>query len=790
MQSVGTRRVFFGVALVSLGVLMLQLALTRLFSATMSYHFAFLAISLALFGSGAAGVVAYLGRRRLEAVATERALSVGALAFAGTTVLALLVVLGQPLGYGESGVLTLARLTLIYVAAALPFFCAGGVVTLALTRFAADVSRLYLYDLGGAAAGCLLLVPLLDLVGAVNAVLAVAVLAALAALSFEWDRPAPGLYRDYALVASALAVGLLLGNVWTGFIDVRQAKGLVEAGHVIFARWNSFSRVTVWGDPADDTLLVMIDADAATPLSRAGHDTERHAARRARIESLAYHVRPGGKTLVIGAGGGDDVILARLFGSHDVTAVEINPLIAREVMRREPFRSFSGALYEQPGVRLVVDEARGYLRRTDETYDVIQATMVDTWAATAAGAFALAENNLYTVEAFHDYVARLSDDGVLSLTRWYTEPPDQILRLATLTRALAGERGLLDAARHVMIVRAASDPGGVRAATTFLFKKSPFTPDEVARVEALAAAQGFTLLFTPATRPPGPLTDLLTAPDPAPVWNALDSNVAPTRDDAPFFFNSVRPRHALRALHAPAEWAKTNLGTFVLLALLALSTLLSLLFILGPLLVARRGALRGDTRVKLLGLGYFACLGAGFILVEVVLVQKCILFLGPPVYALAVVLFSLLAWSAAGSGLSGRIPDAALGRALPRVLLGVVGAVVLAVIALSPAFDALARLSLPLRIAVTVTLLAPLGLTMGMPMPSGLRLLRHATPEIISWAWGVNGALSVMGSVGALALALVLGFNVALLVGAGLYLAALLLARGLARAATVAVARS
>src|SRR5688572_30174940 len=231
----------------------------------------------------------------------------------------------------------------------------------------------------------------------------------------------------------------------------------------------------------------MIDADAATEVTRGGTDLVRHAYLAGRIEALAWHLRPGAKALILGPGGGNDVVTALLFGAREVTAVEVNPIIARDLMSSEPLRSYSGALFEQPGVRLVVDEARSFIRGSPEKYDLIQGTMVDTWAATAAGAFALTENHLYTVEAFKDYVAHLAPDGVLSMTRWYLEPPDQLLRLVSLARTTLDELGLGPAAERIIVVRGPTEEGTERAPATFLMKASPFTPAEVDRVETEAA---------------------------------------------------------------------------------------------------------------------------------------------------------------------------------------------------------------------------------------------------------------------------------------------------------------
>ena len=765
-------RVFAGVGLVSLCVLMLQLALTRLFSATMYYHFAFLAISLALLGSGASGVLVYLMGRRLSAERSPWAPALSAALFAVSCPLALAVILDNPLSPLDSGRTTLVRLTWIYGAAALPFFFAGGVVTLAIARYAQQMSRLYLFDLGGASLGCLLLIPVMDQLGAVNTILMIGAVAAVAALVLD-GAPVGG---GWPVALFALAVGLsafAIHNAATRRLDVRRAKGLVEEGNVIFSRWNSFSRVTVWGSLENDAVLIMIDADAATLLSRDGSDIARNAGQAERVEALAYRLRPGSQALIIGPGGGNDVIMARLFNARPVTGVEVNPIIAREIMLSEPFLGYSGRLYLQPDVRLVVDEGRSFVRASRERYDVIQGTMVDTWAATAAGAFALAENNLYTVEAFRDYVAHLTDRGVLSMTRWYQEPPDQLLRLFALARATLREMGIDHPDRHLMLVRGPTEPGTTRAPSTFLLGRGEFTVQEAGLVEAVARRDAFTVLYTPFHRPSNLFSLLAQAEDPSRVWTGYENDISPPTDNRPFFFNTVRPGNLRAALGSVGEWRKTNLGTFVLFSLVAITMVLTVAFILGPLAVARRDALASSTRTKLSCLLYFAGLGAGFIILEVALVQKCILFLGHPVYSLAVVLFSLLGFSGLGSLLSGRIADPRLRETLPRVLILLAGAVVVYVLLLSPVFHAFVQLGRPYRIVITVALLAPLGLVMGMPMPIGMRVLNRESPALIPWAWGVNGAASVLGSAAALAIALLTGFNQAMLAGAALYLLAL-----------------
>ncbi len=754
---------FLGVALVSLATLVLELTLTRLFSATMFYHFAFLAISLALFGSGASGVFVYVARPRLDEDRTRALLGLFSALFAVSTVVALVVILRHPLNPAAPGLKTLGSLAWIYGAASLPFFFSGCVITLAITAWARDISRLYLFDLAGAAVGCLLLVPTLGLLGAIDTVLATAVVAVLGGLLLSGKR--------WLLPLAAIALALVPLNRATGMLALSESKGLSEHG-ILFSRWNSFSRVTVVQPEDPNRQLIFIDSDAATVIYRNAGDPSLHPELRDKVEGLAYHLGGRQKVLIIGPGGGVDVIIARLHGAKEVTAVELNPLVARDVMSSEPFLSFSGRIYEQPGVRLEVDDGRSFLRRSDEQNDLIVATMVDTWAATAAGAFALSENNLYTVEAFEDYLERLSPDGILSMNRWYQSPPDQLLRLVSLGREVLRTRGAKEPGRHFIIVRGPQE-GMPLTSATVLLKKSPFSPEEVERAEAFARRQGLELLYTPRTRPANDLTRLITAADPADLVRTFESNIAPPRDNSPFFFQSVRLEKLVSRRWSFGEWRRTNLGTVVLFGLVAITSLLVVAFILGPLLLVKKRLRAAPRQGRVSFLLYFAMLGAGFIVVEVVLLQKCVLFLGHPAYALTVVLFALLLFSGIGSFLSGRFRDDALPQALRRGILLVVGLIVATVLALSPLFYALVHLGAPWRVLITILALAPLGLALGIPMPTGIRILAQRAPELIPWAWGVNGAASVLGSVGAIALAMVWGFDQALLLAALLYLAGL-----------------
>jgi spermidine synthase len=768
-------RIFAGISLITMSVLMFELGLTRIFSATMYYHFAFMAISLALFGSGASGVFIFLIQRRLEPARTGYWLALASQLFAVTTLVALYVVLTHPVAL-DAGLKNYYTLGVVYAATTLPFFFAGCAITLAITRFASDISRLYLFDLAGAAVGCVLLIPALNTFGAINTVLLVAAGAASAAVVFSAGTDSRRAYVAGSCALAAGFLGLFVYNIATDRIDVRFSKGANEAG-LLFAKWNSFSRITVQGDLSEKEAWIVIDSDAATKITRDGESAAAQEEQLRHLGSIAYRLKNDGNVLIIGPGGGADVIAARAARMKSITAVEINPIIARDVMSTEPFRSFSGAIYEQPGVQLTIDEARSFIRSSPGGYDIIQATLVDTWAATGAGAFALTENNLYTVEAFKDYINHLSDDGILTMTRWYFEPPDQLLRLFSIVRATMSELGISNPGRHVVLLverfeRGAEQSKLILAPATLLLKKSEFTDEEIRTIESIAAEREYNVMYTPLTHPPNTFTKLMEAENPADVWNGFETNIAPTYDNNPFFFNTIRLSKLRSITDGPGEWFKNNVGTFLLFSLFTITLVLVMAFIFGPLLIARRGDLATGGASKMSYLLYFACLGAGFIIVEVAMIQKFILFLGHPVYALTVVLFSLLTFSAVGSYLSGRIfPQPQPGSVLK--LLGLVAAVILVyTIALPPMFYGLVHLAHPLRILIAVVAMAPLAGLMGMPMPLAIRLVSRSAPELIPWAWGVNGATSVMGSVAALVVAILSGFNQALIVGAGLYLLA------------------
>ncbi len=753
------RRIYFLVFLVSASILMLELVLTRIFSVKLYYHYAFMVISLALFGSGASGIYVYLFPRFFRRDRLEAHLFWACGWFAASIPVVLALILWLDFQF-DFTLRQLGRVLLLYGIPAIPFFFGGLCISLAITHLAENVSRLYSFDLAGAACGCLLVIPLLDLLGGPQAMLAIAGLAGASC----WLLAGSALQKWLPALLVGPIAGFLVLSPNHSWLKIQYVKGRNE-GEALFSKWNSSSRITVVQVNHDrkNTWIIM-DGDAGTLLPDFNGDIESWRFLQTRVSSLAYHLKQPAETLIIGPGGGLDVLTALSFGNKNITGVEINPIIVNDVMR-DRFKDFTGRLYFRPEVTIHVDEGRSFIRRATTQYDIIQATLVDTWAATAAGAFALTENNLYTVEAFRDYFSKLKPDGILTFTRWNLEPPQQDLRLVSLARAAMQEMHLPHPERSIVMVRENRQRDAVEC--NFLFKKSGFNDDEVRQIEAVSQANAFEILYSPLTRPDNPFTRLITAEDPAHFYESYVYDVTPPRDNSPFFFHTVRLPQLWASLFLSWEAKKTNVGLLVLSLVFFAALFLVLLFIFVPLYWRQRAALAAGPGAA--SLGYFVCLGLGFITIEMTFVQKFILFLGQPVYALSVVLFSTLLFSGLGSYLSSRLPRSSLRRNM-RLACALVALTALIYLWVLPGFlYDLVALPVFTKAMLVVGCLIPLSLLMGMPMPLGIQWLERSSPQLIPWAWGINGSSSVLGSILTVLVGVNFGFNQALGAASFLY---------------------
>jgi hypothetical protein len=759
------------VALVSAAIILYQVAITRVLSVVIWYHFAFLAISLAMLGLGAPGVWFSLARPRPRSLV--HALLAGSVAVPLSVVVA--VKLGAPAAPGAALAGRFAGpsptdVLLISVAMLVPMLCLGGAVCLLLMEARGRlIGRMYGADLLGATVGALLVVPLLHRFPTPLLVAASGFLPLLAAVLGGARR---------SIVAS-VALALLACIVWGEPFTLRYTKTYEESGAraPVLEKWTPTARLTffdnifwvpdkeagfAWGrgskaqPVAVEQGWIEQDGCAGTPITRFDGDLDKLEYLLDDVTTVGHQLRTPRSVAIIGAGGGRDILTALLAGAERVDAVELNPHIVETVSTR--FGEMTGDVYHLPGVNAVVEEGRSFLTRTRQRYDLIQIALTDSWTATAAGAFALSENYLYTREAFHLYWSRLSDAGLVSISRWFEGHRElEAARLLVLARAALADLGVEAPDDHLAAIAS-------KGVVTVLVSRHPLHANDIEILDDVASRRGFVRHFpVHAGTPGGSAIASVMLHGPAQI-ELSGVDLSPPDDDRPFFFQMVpvlgRVDPVLLQTGSPNE-----LSVVILRRLLVLVSLLTLALFFVPFLLSRRlrrhaGFWRGS--------GYFVAIGLAFMLVEAGLIQRFILYLGHPSYATTVVLAALLLGAGLGSIVAGRTPLARIQRlshALP-LLLALVNFV------LAPTFAATLGLGFAVRVLVSVAFLLPAGFAMGFAFPAGM--LRFGDGNK-AWFWAQNGAASVLATVFSLAVAMLVGFALVVYLGVAAYLAAVLL---------------
>lgn len=751
-------RIVSAVGLVAGCTLALQVLLTRIFAAELFYHFAFFAISLALLGTGAAGIAIYV-RPKWFSAPVESLLARWCMVFAALLLIVPAVLVRLDYTYANFNVTAsfAANLGVAAVAAALPFLAAGVVIALAIRAYVAHVGRVYAFDLAGAALGAVAIVPVLWLVPAPLLAVALGLLAACAALLC-----APAGSRDRALAAGATGIAALalLAGAATSLYKMPTHFPIPSVAD----RWTPISRVVGYsGKGPRGNALVSYDQDVApVPFHGAGGPLPNWRRMGLGPQSIAFRTAPLGRGLIIGGGGGRDIYNALSSGERGVDVIELNRAI-RDVVDG-PLARWSGKPYELPGVRTSIGDGRSTLAARDTRYNVINIGFTNTLTAGSGSAYALSENNLYTVEAFQEYFDHLSPGGILSISRLYRFAGDEVLR-ATIVALTALKKDGVARPRDHVVVMLATDSLGEVFGTVLTRPSKPFTRAEVARLGRLARARDAELVFAPGGPYRREWRGLAAATSLTRFCNAYPLNVCATTDNKPFFLNSTRLSD-LGAKLPPGTSFIARTPYVVLLIVLGILIVLAVLGFVLPLALQRTQA-----RPPLRSLVFFAAIGLGFLMLEVVLIQRLVLFLGFPTYALSVVLFALLLATGLGAALSSRWRDPR--SALTASLAGACVLIALAALGLEPLLRELIDLPFAARVAITVGLLVPVGVLLGAAMPLGLGRLSGLHPTGVVWAWGINGVTSVLAAVLAVFIAIEWGFQVTTLAALACYLVAL-----------------
>jgi hypothetical protein len=792
-----SRRHYVGIFALSLATLFLELSLMRVLSVANWYHFGFLVISTALLAFGASGIVLTLWARLREEVSLDHVVAALSVAFGVMAVASYWVLQNIPFHPFNIDRAQLVFMPLYFIVAGTPFFCSGLVIGLLLSRGGRCVDHLYAADLIGAGFGCALIALVMPAVGGAGSIVAAAGIGFVAASVFGWARARRLALAGLALAILSIPLAMIADKAMPISVIPEKRHPVQPDTAPIYSAWNAFSRVDVFNLPAmpekgrpDAGLSIIIDmgtAGTAVPDLSVGVRSYLQRSASYRSTCVPYFGKSNPKVLIIGSGAGREVIEALYCGAESITAVEINPIINDIVSQH--MRTNWGGLFEQPQVRLVTEEGRSFVRRCNEKFDIIISIQTMSDPAITSGALTMSESYLFTKEAFVDYLNHLSPDGVLLITR----PISQQLKLFATIREVFEEQHLGNPARHLISFEGPLAPYGHSLFNTgFLFKISSWADDEVRAVaERLGTGQPerwfgqSSKIFYPPLKSesqPGSVSsqfvEVLSTPDLQAFYAANREELRPATDDRPFFnqllkWTSLRLGDFRRVFHVGSSYSTLArpVTEVMLVTMLVQTMLVAAAFILFPLAHFARGGLQVPRRWAFLT--YFAGLGLGFIMIEIVFIERFMLFLGQPVYSFAVVLAGLLIFSGIGAFLVSRF------RENTRAILTPIFASLLIVLFLisiaSPSIFSLA-LGLPLvwRIMIVLMILAPIGILLGMPFPIGLLIIGEEAAAFVPWAWGVNGFFTVLGSIGASILGMAFGFTVVLMFSGACYLLALL----------------
>ncbi len=801
---------YSGIGLVSAILLALQILQSRIFSVTTWYHLSFLVVSIAMFGLTLGALKVY---RMDEAEVRENWSTVAgrySLYLAVTMVISLAVQLYVPLVH-ENILKTFALLPIVAFFSGLPAYMGGVLVSLSLTRAPFPMERAYGADLFGAAAGCLAVLMLMSLIDAPSCVILLAALSLVAGRLYlmadsESSEDSAKLSRWLTwpliplllLVAfNALAPSKLFAITWV------KAKYEPESAYDVVT-WNPISRVTVtpervgvpffWGPATKNRTEAVvahrwlaIDGGAGTPLTKFdGKSFETLKYLEDDVTNTAHLFSKDKEVGVIGVGGGRDVLSAYYFGAKAVTAIDINPAQVRFLTKDPFFLSYTN-LYPRPGLEIINDEARSWFARSDRKFDLIQMSLIDTWAASAAGAFALSENTLYTQEAWTAFLDDLKDDGILTVSRWYKKGSDlDSARLISLAMTTLWNQGVSNPKEHIVMVAS-------EGVANIMVGKAPFSEDQIKQIAQHSHDKGFHLLLSPlGGEEQGVMRIIYEAESPqkqAAYIDTLPYDLAAPTDWRPFFFNQTKfdqPMLLLRAAFRMPGTVGTSFGhvraTMNLLFINFFSLLVVGLVIVYPQLSKVREV---EKSTLYSGSLYFLLIGLGFMLIEIGLLQVFGIFLGHPTYSLSVTLFSLILFTGAGSLLSERFPlrnssttfawaaaTAAYGACLPFLI--------------DYGMQNMIETSLLLRAGLCCVMLLPMGLLLGYGFPTGMALSSRVNTQLTPWLWGVNGAAGVLGSSVAIVLNIAFGVQYTIWIGCLCYALIPLAARVLLKKAASA----
>jgi len=797
-----SRPPWYSIAMLSMTALAYEILLMRLFSIIQWHHFAYMIISLALLGYGASGTFLVLFRKQL--LPRYNRVYLANLVLFGISSLACYL-LAQQIQFNAEEILwqpqQMFRLMMLYVILALPFFFVANAIGLTLFLYHKEMSRIYAADLFGAGFGGLLIIVLLFIALPSEILKYITALIMLTAVLASWE-----LYRNKSqilrlLIPAFVAGGifsLLLPHAWTE-LEYSPYKGLsqrlmISSAKVVLQQSSPLGLITVVESPLipfryapglsinateepPEQIGVFFDADAMSVITRVDDRRQTFSYLNRLTSALAYSLSPIEDVLILGSGSGADVLQARYNNVKQITAVEMDKQIIN--LLRQDYKDFSGHVYDSENVKVYAAEARGFVAGDNNLYDLVQLTLIDSFGASSAGLYALSESYLYTIEALREYLSRLNPQGYLSISRWIKLPPRDSLKLVATAVDALKRNGIRSPENNLLLIRSLQT-------STLLIKNTAVTKEDIALLKNFCDQNSFDIAYYPGMLPfEANRYNILAEPyfytgvmailgeESDDFIRRYKFNIQPATDDRPFFFQffkwCVLPE--IMSLSGQGGMPLLEWGYLILVATLVQAVFVSLFLILLPLIFYRRSekqtAMPG---LKLRVFAYFLMLGLAFLFVEIAFIQKFILFLHHPIFAVAVVLAAFLIFAGLGSHWSRRFADSRShnkGVNQAVLIVVIIGSAYLLI--LGPIFSVLISQPVVIKIILSVLLIAPLAFCMGMPFPLGLSRLAETNADLVPWVWGVNGCASVLSAIVATIIAIHFGFTIVILSALVLY---------------------
>lgn len=796
-ETAAARPPLLTIAILSASALGYEILLIRLFSIVQWHHFAYMIISLALLGYGASGTFLSFARTRL--LRRYPAALLGSLALFAVSALPCFL-LAQRMHFNPEEMLwdagQVAHLTAMYLLLSVPFFFAANAIALSLWRFAGRTGSLYAADLLGAGFGSLGVLLLLFVLPPLPGLAAVAALGVLCLPVAVLELRLP--WRRVTLAFAALSVA---GIAWLGAtapLQMSPYKALSQAmriggAELLARRYGPLASLAVVGNRVippryapgmslnagtgpPPQLSLFADGNEFGAVTRDSGEPRQLAFLDQLTSALPYHTASPRRVLVPGAGGGMDVLQALQAGAAEVDAVELNPQVTGLLLNE--FAAYSGDLYRRPGVRLHIDEVRGFLAGRDTRYDLIQLSLQDSPGAASAGLFALSENYLYTEEALRTYLNHLAPDGRLAISQWIKLPPRDTLKMFVTAIDALRAGGVARPGEHLALIRGWQtstllvanrplDAAGINALRRFCRTRS-FDPVWYPGIEAHEVNR-----YNRLRQPYFYNAALALLGDSRQAFmDGYKFRLEPATDDRPYFHNFFKwsALAEILALRDRGGLPLLETGYLVVVATLAQAAVASVVLILLPLAFLKRRDDATGARLRWRVVAYFAAIGLAFLFVEIAFIQKFMRFLHHPVYTASVVLAAFLVFAGLGSAWSQRFSSTQ--RERRGLLLAVAGIALTALAGLlgfDGLFDRLAGWPMPARMAVATLAVAPTAFFMGQPFPLALGSLGRGAAGLVPLAWGVNGCASVLSAVLATLLAIHAGFAAVVLLALLLY---------------------